>query len=286
MAARGKRSISTAELRAECAPLERAVLTERLAEREALARHRPGGAQNPARDARAWLAYYRYLHRCHARGAAGGGGAPALSREQADAVALDALRAQPIPVRRMNALPDDPPLYVYPKSLDALLHVHALDRQLGYMTEQHARVTAALEQQHRAELAELLPRLADAISYAYQLLAWIVTTPGPGMPYGPDDDRPMPPESIRALEPWDVVRICAAHQRHLAQLHAVSVLLDAKRPTEAGARRPSWSAFAAELAAESGTSVETIMKFRSLASELARAMLHADMTAPRAPEAE
>src|SRR4051794_31243111 len=120
------RTISAKMLRADCTTLERAVLSARLTTKESLVPHRPGGESNPQRDAFGWLAYYRHLHRLHARAES----APSsMSRSAADAAALDALRSEPIAVHLVDSKPGDPPILVYSKSLDALLQVHALDRQ-------------------------------------------------------------------------------------------------------------------------------------------------------------
>src|SRR5215207_5850156 len=61
-----KRSVSAAELRAECSILERAVCTAKYADAAALVAYRPGGSENPDKGARGWLAFYRHLHRLHA----------------------------------------------------------------------------------------------------------------------------------------------------------------------------------------------------------------------------
>lgn len=275
----GVRSIPAKHLRADCTVLERAVLTARLATKESLAAHRPGGAENQARDATGWLAYYRYLHRLHAKDDASAF-SNTLSREAADAAVMDALRGKPISVRRVGGNADAPPIAVYPKSLDALLHIHALDRQLAYMTEMHERLVHA----KTAEAMELLPRVVAELSYTYSLLCWIVTHPEPGMPYDPTSERPSVPEWILALEPWDVIRICETHQRHLLRLQAVSALIDNQRQSEDGGQRPSWSMFAALAAEMFGEPVEVVMRDRSLAAQLAAMRLASAAKVP--PEKE
>ena len=262
-----RRAISAAELRSDCMTLERAVLSAKLTTKDVLVQHRPGGARNPDKGAHGWLAFYRFLHRTHAKGERDA--APdRAAHARADAEALDALRSEPIRVMTVGGAPDAAPLLVHAKSLDALLQVHALDQQLQYMTTKHAQLAAM----KTADAADLMPRVADAISYTYQLLCWIVTTPGPAMPYDVTDDHPEPPEHIRALEPWDVVRIVEAHHKHMLRLHAVSALIDARRQSDDGGTRPSWSMFIAT-ETPAGESTEVTMKHRALNALLAKRWL-------------
>lgn len=275
----GARSISAKQLRADCTTLERAVLSARLGTKESLAAYRPGGASNPQRGADGWLTYYRHLHRTHAKGDASPFGAN-LSRDAADRAVLDAMRGEPIPVRLTGRDEDAPPVYVHAKSLGALLHVHDLDRQLAYMTEMHARLVSM----KTAESVERLGRVLRGISYTYALLAWVVTHPGPGMPYRAEDPQPEPPPWILDLEPWHMIRICEAHHQHLLRLHAVASLIDNRGQTEENGQRPSWSMFAASAAEMFGTDPIVVMNDRSLASQLAAMRLAAASKTP--PEKE
>jgi hypothetical protein len=278
-----KRSITTKELRAECTVLERAVLTQRLTTKDALTPHRPGGAENPDRSASGWLSYYRHLQRTHAKGERA---TPlnAPSRAAADAAVMDALRSKPVRVEVIGTDPSAPRvLHVYAKSLDALLQVHALDRQLAYMTQTHAKLLAI----NTAQSRDTIPRVLAEISYTYQLLAWIVTTEGPGMPYAVDAALPTPPAEIAALEPWDIVRIVEAHHKHMLRLHAIASLLDDKVQGEGKGTRPSWSMFAADAAAMFGEDPDVVMRDRALPSLLAASWLHnASRTPPAADDAD
>jgi hypothetical protein len=253
------------ELKAECTPLERAVLSAGLATEEYLSGHRPGGAENLSEDIFGWLRFYAVLHRAHARGE----DTPASAiHARNDATVLDALRNEPILVRALDKTQDD--IYVYPKGLDALLHVHALDIQLAWMLTQKE----LLEMEGSAKSLNLIQYVMDAVAYTYQLLCWVVTTEGPEMPYKVEDDDPEVPPHIRAMSPWDVVRICQAHQEHLARLGVLSSLLDVKSHRENG-KRPSWSMFIGTMSIEMGESANTLMRHRSLAELLAVARIHA-----------
>lgn len=275
----GTRSISGSELRAECINLERATLAAQLATEADLTPHRPGGPENSAKDARAWLRYYAVLHRRHARGEWQASGD---ARIRADGAVLAALRDEPIRVDLLTPVPIDSigtttdAIFIYQKSLDALLQAHALDRQIAWLLFQKDRVEEA-GARGMPGTSELHRKVLDAIAYAYNLLAWIFTSAGPEMPYtvalGQGD--PEIPGYILALNPLDLPQIAAAAQRHHARLAAVQMLLN-KHTTQEGGRRPSWSSFFSSLAIELDEDSVQLTRFRSLGSLLASVQLDAD----------
>lgn len=283
----GQRSVSAAELKAECINLERDVLRRGLGSETDLSQYRPGKEKNTARDARGWLRYYAVLNRYHARGEHEHGDE---QRARADAQVLAALSdeairvdlLQPITILPLEGEEPEPEIvyvYVYQKSLDALLHAHALDRQLAWLLIQKERVEdAGARGMPRA--SELHEKLTDAISYTYGLIVWIMTSPGPPMPYtvGGKTD-PEIPEMIRLMHPIDVAQIANAAMKHHARLAALQVLLD-KRSRNEGGKRPSWSQFVGSLAVEMDTDSVQIMKYRSLGSLLAAVQLNADANLP------
>lgn len=263
------------ELKAECATLERAVRSAGLATEDYLVKHRPGGEENPSEDVFGWLRFYAVLHRSHARGET----QPDATHARNDATILDALRNEPIMVVPLEKSGD---IFVYPKGLDALMHVHALDLQLAWMLAQKE----LLEQEASAASMNLIQYVMDAMAYTYQLLCWVVTTKGPELPYRVEDDSPEIPNYIKALSPWDVVRIVQAHQEHLARLSVLSTLLDAK-PQKEGGKRPSWSMFIGSMSVELGEPANVLMKHRSLAELLAVARIHsASQEVPETADAE
>lgn len=265
----GLRSIRSAELRAECLTLERGVLRQGLASADELAPWKPGGESNTGKDARAWLSYFAKLHRVHARGEkaelANAGFDP---HDLNDRRVLDALRNDPIPVDLLDRVTRDDgtllgTVHVYAKSLDALLHVHALDRVLAQLLVKKSQLELVM-----GPTSDVVLKTAEVIAYTYHLLAWIVTTPGPEMPWAPDDVDPAPPSWVAQLQPWDVVRICQATQEHQLRLAALSQLVDVKTPAEGGTR-PSWSMFIANLAMEMKEPAGRLMKHRALIELLA-----------------
>lgn len=283
----GQRSVSVAELKAECINLERDVLRRGLGSEAELAPFRPGKESNTARDARGWLRYYAVLNRYHARGEHEHGDE---QRARADAQVLAALRDEPIrvdllqPVQLLPILDEEPEppidhVYVYQKSLDALLHAHALDRQLAWLILQKDRVEQA-GARGMPRASELHEKVMDAISYTYGLIAWIMTSPGPPMPYTPGGKHdPEIPELIQLMHPIDIAQIANGAMKHHARLAALQVLLDGKNRSEGG-RRPSWSQFVGTLAVEMDTDSVQIMKYRSLGSLLAAVQLNADANTP------
>lgn len=254
-----KRSISVAELKAECTVLERAVCSAGLATKEQLKEEAP----KRGTGAREWLAYYVQLHRRHAfLSKRSGTGAE-------DAEVLDALRGQPIVVEMVSK--DDQQVQVYPKSLHASLYVHALDLKLAWLLAQKN----LLERRGTAGDVLMLSKVYEAITYVYQLLVWVVCSEGPSMPFDTNDPDPTPPEWVMRMEPWDVLRICQAHQKLLARLQALSALIDEGTQREKTGIRPSWSMFYSTMAVELKDSAVNLIKLRSVGEMLAMARMNA-----------
>jgi hypothetical protein len=260
----GKRSISVAELKAECTVLERAVRSAGLATIEEVQSNKPGKPDNPDRDARAWLRYYTALQRAHALVTK----TSLPSSPADDATVLDALRGEPVEVPLIRK---GERVWVHPKSLNAALYVHALDLKLAWLMSQKA----TLEKRGTAGDVLMLQSVYEAISYVYQLLCWIVCTEGPTMPFDSTELDPRPPEWIVALEPWDVVRICQAHQKLMLRLHALSALIDEESQHEENGTRPSWSMFYSTMAVELKESAVNLIKLRSVGEMLAMARMNA-----------
>jgi hypothetical protein len=258
------RSIPGQRLRSEYSLLERAVLTANLATADELKTWKPGGENNPDKGVDGALRYLCRLHRFHARGE---NRETVNSRALQDTQVLQALRDQPVLVTLPSAVLEK--VFVYPKSMDALMLVHGLDIQLTWMNAQRTALLAM----ETPEAIDALPRVLDAISYTYQLLVWIVTSEGPAAPFAAQDEHPEPPAWITKLEPWDFIVICQAHQQHLMRLSALAALLDDKKSPKDPVGRPSWSVFYGSLALDTGEGVDHLMKHRSLVSLMASVRL-------------
>lgn len=234
-----------------------------------IAMYWPGGEENPGNDHWAWIFCYASMTRLSDR-LRGLAKQKDKSTAIADAQVLDALRAEPIPVMLTAGSDDASPLYVYPKGLDALMHLHALDATCGYLTAQRAWILA----NPTAMAMASLPQVMSVLAYTEHLLCWIVTAPGPEMPYASDNDTPKIPPHIKALSPWDVMRICRAHQQHMGKLSALSSLIDETSEQDKGPR-PSWSMFIGALALDMGESPTQLMRHRSLMELMAMVRLNA-----------
>lgn len=268
----GARSISAAELRAECELLESAVLATHAASEDALKEARP--ARGVQKDAREWLRYYRWLHRAHAVANAGGASQKSpggMSKEEADAIVLDALRAEPVRVELGHTEADGSPtvVHVHPKSAHTLLSLNARDRVMQWLTERVGRLYQSHDPAHLA----LLARAQDEQLYQLRVFASVVCHEGPGSPYADSEERPTPAEWTRDLSPLDFLRVVNAHlELNSKRLLALSALVTSQADgTGDGAARLSWAVFFASMADSQHTSVESLMRDRSLAALMAAA---------------
>jgi hypothetical protein len=165
-----------------------------------------------------------------------------LATAEADGLVVAALRADP---REVRLLDTTTVLSVYPKSFEALLNVHARDQLISWLV---ARYAVCRQTANGPEVMDLLERLAAELAYQQQLMVWTATTAGHGLPFTIDDARPEPPEQIRALGPWDIVRMHQAFfDVNATRLQALEKLIRPSRD-DAGGGRPSWSVFIGSMA--------------------------------------
>ena len=256
-----------ATLKATCATLRDDLVARGVAQ-AAIARVWPGGEDNPKRDAWAWV-------RCHARLAVlrtlaeRDTPAEGSSAAAADRVVLDALAATPKPI----TLADGRRVAAYPKSAYALIRCHEHNLALARLLTAAAQLGAS----EAPTAHELTARaLAEAV-HQHRLLAWIATTPGPGLPFAEEDTDPALPASHADLTPQDLVAICRAFDEvNWAPLRVLEALItpDPEADDEPR-RRPSWSQFFALAASQEGVASERVLRDRSLAGYLATTQLAA-----------
>jgi len=281
---------SAAGMRARCERLAATIRARKLAPEEELADYWPGGAENTARGAAAWVVCYAQCVRMMGR---------AETRETtradaaaADAVILESLAGVPVlvsivaptdaaAVEALSALHADQwarlraaaPLAVYPKSFHALIWLSARAKRLDWLAD---RAAILAERAGREDL-DLLARTSAEICYQHALCAWVACHPGPGLPFGDHEATPAIPEPFSALSPYDVARILEAHlAANWHRLQALDALVTGDTSGGGAARRPSWSGFFGAMAMESGASAESLMRDRSLAAVLASNALAAD----------
>lgn len=265
------RSIAVKELRAECeffardlTSLHGGTLPEGVAEA------RPGGPKNPAKDARAWLVYFRTLIAAHARRTASAGTTP-----NSDAAGLAVLAERPL--TRPSLVPGEDgavrTITVYPKSYETLRQCAIRDANLAHLLPLQGALVGQGE-----VLPSVVGRLVGAILDEHRLLAWIAMHPGPGMPW---DSRRQPPDElppeVMALSPVEVHQVrrlfeeCNHHQ-----LHAARQLLEEVAGPSGETGVGSWSRFFVGAAQLLSTTEVVLMRDRSLASVLFHVQVRLD----------
>lgn len=225
---------------------------------------RPGGKQNPERDAKGWYVWVRALAMALGRATPEDGAAA----PEADRATVETLSGAPLTRRSLIAADDGAPveLTVYPKSFSTLAHLHGRDLIL-------ARLQPTVEALIRDEALDgpLVRRVLEAIANEHRLCAWIATTPGPGMPFEQAAPPPEFPEHVVAWHPTEVLQIREMHLEvnHLRIAATQKLLTPDTDPATGG----SWSSFFATVAKEFGTAPEVLMHDRSLLSVLAQTQL-------------
>jgi hypothetical protein len=236
---------------------------------------RPGGAENPARDAHAWLRYYGRLMALRSAVERGGDGGGVMTTEEAaaDTVILAALAGEAKPIRLSANEHAGERLAVYPKSGIALVKAHVRNLEIGRLLSYVDRLGASDD----PRASTLTERALVEVLYLHRVLAWIACTPGPGLPFPEVQADPELPELFRDLAPQDLLTICRVFDEvNWARLRALELLM-APDPDEhdAPSRRPSWSQFFGSLAASEGRASEDVLRDRSLVGLLATMKLAA-----------
>lgn len=260
-----------------CATLEHHVRDRTLASDDELAEYRPEAGRRAPIDA--WQFFYANLVRFCGRLET-----KEYSGAEADATILDALRAIPEEL----TLSAGQQVRVYAKSFETLLHLHARDRVAGWLAVRYA----VLRESDAADDVDLLERVAQEIAAQTQMIAWGVITEGPHLPYPTDNPpdsagTPAPavdiPEFVRALEPFDVLRIHQAFVRvNSGRLEALERLLTPPQ-TGNGKLRPSWSLFLGSMALKMRVDVRELARNVPLVSLLATSRLGSAVNEPDSP---
>ena len=201
-------AVTAAELEADCRVLEKVVLQERLADEADLARKRPGGMDNPDLGPRGWLRYFATLHRRHAR----------VEFGQADAATelrvLDALRARPVEVELTAPFDGRTHLVAPPKSAAAMVDLAGRDDVIDWCRARMRSIEAleALGEPVGAAGLEAHIRLRDESFYQLKVALWTLAHEGPGLPYPPENARPVLPDWLGgALSPLDYAPLYRAY---------------------------------------------------------------------------
>jgi hypothetical protein len=169
----------------------------------------PGGVENDhARGRAAWTWCWAQLVRLQGR-TEETNGTTRTDRERHQALA-EAAQALPVSVR----LSIGEKVAVYPKGLAACKFLDALKggvRQLQQLQQLALSVDVDPVPDRPTLHAQMLAPLVEAL--AVQLWVWVITTPGPGLPFTVVQDAPEPPEWIGKLDDADLVMLALAHVR-------------------------------------------------------------------------
>lgn len=201
-----------------CTMLEQALRAANLVSVDEVDKARPGGAHNPDPSAHGWLSYFAQLHRWHAT--SGATVAPRANRW--DGVAMEDLRAalaaEPIPLTLDNGRA----VAVYPKGEHALTRVAVASLAAEWVA---VRRLALMSADPSPDSLAAIRAAAEAEAALTAEFVWIVTHPGPGVPW-PSEDRweTTPPAWCRDdVSPFDILAIRKAHlDVNLLRINAIA----------------------------------------------------------------
>lgn len=184
----------------------------------------PGGSDNPLPSPASWwycwgtfIAFARRMEQQR-------------RRETADVDLRAAIARRSARASEQVTLTDGSVRSVHPKSYWALRFLDLLDRDYRQAAEQ---ALASLEEGSPADVAvHAVAPLAEAL--CVRVWAWVLTTPGPELPFADDARNLHPPKWTARMTPHDIVAIARAHQR----IHADDARIIAEAfPDEGGASR-------------------------------------------------
>lgn len=236
--------------------MRNSLLARRVVDPVKLTHYWPGGEENTSKKLWGWIRCYAHFYSYSRKPD------PAEVEQQRRAkqeALLEALADQPevVQLAARNPDGDHETITVYPKSYVALDELHARNLALARLSDQVAAVEAA----GITSDVELLMRAYAEQTYLHRVIVWIATTPGPGLPFPEQSQRPEPPAALADLHPGDLYAIAAAFQRvNVMRL----TVLEATRKKESA---PDWTVFFATLAGEGPPT--DVMRDRSLSSVLA-----------------
>lgn len=161
---------------------------------------------------------------------------------------------------------------VYPKSYHSLRWLDCLDWTLRDVAQRAAALAAQAEQDPAVLEARALAPLVE--SHAVRLWAWVLTEPGPGLPF-PDDeaDTAEAPAWTRHLTPEDLLRLAEGH----VTVHAkrLKVLSEAFPSEPSGETRLPLAGFLGTQAAELGVRPMELLRSWALGEAFASAITSA-----------
>lgn len=266
-----------ADLKAGCRAFREQLLAGRLATPEELAPYWPGGAQNGFRPGtkgpglknwiRCYTVYGGFARRVEWRHAK----ADTISTPAKRQIVLDAIGEVPEVVELLGMDPATGhrrTLTVYQKGDLALKEVHKANGDLAICVEQYD----AHVKRDTIEGWEAAKRWLDELTYLQRLIVWIVTSPGPGLPYPEGQLCPTLPVEYSQMSPVDFYGIAQAFQR--VNILPLTVLESSIAPKT----RADWATFWTAVEFELHTPVPTLRRDRGLAGLIIATHEHARAT--------
>lgn len=253
--------LSVPQLRNATELLCREVVALRRATEQELDAQRPGDAAG----ADAWLAFLVWV-------AERKGTTPAKAERALERVMHEAMADVPVPI----ALSAGETIAIHPKSLHALYELDVLDATLRSVSRELSELGVAVLAGELvfADTVEAKVLATMLTSRSVQLYAWILATPGPGLPFDDQEQDPTPPGWTKTLSGKDLEAIVRAH----LQVNREDIeFLAAAFPSEhEGSRtRLPLAGFVGSYANEIGEKPRELMCNVSLRSLFAGALAHA-----------
>jgi len=261
------------ELQQTCEAYRQQLVAGRLATPEELAPYWPGGDENPLPKGkkatlRHWVrcvtVYGGFARRVEWREAKRD---PTGNREKRE-ILLDAIGEVPETVELLGidqATGQRRTLTVYQKGDVALKEVHKANAELAVCVEQYE----AWSKQDTVASLSAAGRWLEELTYLQRLVAWIVPTPGPRLPYAEGERTPALPPEYADLSPVDFYGIAQAYQR--VNILPLTVLEQSLTPKG----RADWATFWTGAEFELGESVPRLRRDRGLASLVCTVSEHA-----------
>lgn len=213
-------SVGRDVLEVRCNLLEQSVRAAGSIASEEVDAMKPGGVENRDTSAQGWLQFFAALHRWHAVSAVKHVAANRVGRWDAQqmADAQQSLAAAPLPVTLESVTGKS----VYPKSEYACNRIVYLDIAIRYVV---IRRLALIEEDDQTPAGlETLENAVELESRLVREVVWILTHPGPDVPWPEDGSwEHDPPEWTRSLTPYDIIAVQRAHiEVNLRRINAIA----------------------------------------------------------------
>ncbi|GAB1344793.1 hypothetical protein [Gemmatimonas sp.] len=261
---RGHRTTAK-ELRARCRSIREQLIGQQLATAEEIAAVWPGGESNYGLGMTGWIECYAQLTRFAGRLETSGAAQSAAQSAQLESVVRAASSRAPKPV--VLSCGD---YAVHPKSAHTLAFLDSLEA----VQRPLVRLMVTRAQDETLEPGELDALLPMARSLAQRTWAWVLLSPGVGLPFE-DNAQLVPPAWTEQLTPEDLLTIYFAHR----EIHAEAVaIMSAAIPHDGGPvqSRLSLSGFLTGYASEHGLPPSQLMRQWSLPESVAAALASAE----------